>query len=837
MNQVIDYLKTTFTTAQLVVFGVIAVALIVAVVLAIVFGCRQSRKNRAARKEEIRKQEEQKIRQSQLLAQVNSDIRQIETAMDETVRSAEKRKKELNDQEKIIADSEDVLNAADEVKFRDLADKENALSSLYKKQTTGPFKSMRKKKAAITLDTLEDVQADKGKLSDSIDARNRDRAYRKEILEKNLALIDTETEVRLYNLKAQRAELELKKHEIESESEKAIATKKMTKKEAQKYALEQNRRKKAAEEEEERKAKEEVRLAKEAYEKEKQRRIQTEKEVELALATLRDSEKEKRRRENEERKRARKAQYVHPVAISSGNELLLLEYEEEKVNTIIADAEDETEVVTAAETPAADEIIVTSAGTEQTESATKPAEETKAECDTDEIPHEEVTTITVEEDQTEESTEAETPESSAEETEQTDMTEAAEETTETNAPTEAEVSEEAEQTAEEGGYEAPVAEETEQTEEIAEAVKEETAEQAAEPAPEETKAEETETANEEENSPAHSEIQEQENKEDIREEENAIENAKEEIDNAAETEEAVIDAATEEETVENAEEEIDNAVETEEAVIDAATEEETVENAEKEIDNAVETEEAVIDAATEEETVENAEEEIDNAVETEEAVIEAATEEETAENAEEEIAATVAAPLPAKEEEKPVKLYQPIYTDGIPATPINKKNKYQKPLTKIVVKDPSKRRYSDLPAAKLAAAQAEKKTSAAGETLKNKRNKELEQQALYNGKWVLEQNDIYYVATLFAANGEKMMQTEKYTSLSGIKNGIATIRKNMEAGNVTIARDNAGKFRFRVYSSGNRQLGTSESYSTEYQCEKALESAKKFSETAVTIRL
>ena len=783
MNQVIDYLKTTFTTAQLVVFGVIAVALIVAVVLAIVFGCRQSRKNRAARKEEIRKQEEQKIRQSQLLAQVNSDIRQIETAMDETVRSAEKRKKELNDQEKIIADSEDVLNAADEVKFRDLADKENALSSLYKKQTTGPFKSMRKKKAAITLDTLEDVQADKGKLSDSIDARNRDRAYRKEILEKNLALIDTETEVRLYNLKAQRAELELKKHEIESESEKAIATKKMTKKEAQKYALEQNRRKKAAEEEEERKAKEEVRLAKEAYEKEKQRRIQTEKEVELALATLRDSEKEKRRRENEERKRARKAQYVHPVAISSGNELLLLEYEEEKVNTIIADAEDETEVVTAAETPAADEIIVTSAGTEQTESATKPAEETKAECDTDEIPHEEVTTITVEEDQTEESTEAETPESSAEETEQTDMTEAAEETTETNAPTEAEVSEEAEQTAEEGGYEAPVAEETEQTEEIAEAVKEETAEQAAEPAPEETKAEETETANEEENSPAHSEIQEQENKEDIREEENAIENAKEEIDNAAETEEAVIDAATEEETVENAEEEIDNAVETEEAVIEAATEEET------------------------------------------------------AENAEEEIAATVAAPLPAKEEEKPVKLYQPIYTDGIPATPINKKNKYQKPLTKIVVKDPSKRRYSDLPAAKLAAAQAEKKTSAAGETLKNKRNKELEQQALYNGKWVLEQNDIYYVATLFAANGEKMMQTEKYTSLSGIKNGIATIRKNMEAGNVTIARDNAGKFRFRVYSSGNRQLGTSESYSTEYQCEKALESAKKFSETAVTIRL
>ena len=832
MNQVIDYLKTTFTTVQLVVFGVIAVALIVAVILAIVFGCRRSRKNRAARKEEVRKQEEQKIRQSQLLTQVNSDIRQIETAMDETVRSAEKRKKELNDQEKIIADSEDVLNAADEAKFRDLADKESALSSLYKKQTTGPFKSMKKKKAAITLDTLEDVQADKGKLSDSIEARNRDRAYRKEILDKNLALIDTETEVRLYNLKAQRAELELKKHEIEAESEKAnaVTAKKMTKKEAQKYALEQNRRKKAAEEEEERKAKEEVRLAKEAYEKEKQRRIQTEKEVELALATLRDSEKEKRRRENEERKRARKAQYMHPVAISSGNELLLLEYEEEKVNTIIADAEDETEIVTAGETaPATEEIIVTTAETEQTGSATEHAEEPKAETETDELPHEEVTTIAVEEEQTEEPQETEKTESAAEAEEEPVTAETTEETTEAAAPTETDVPEEAEQTAEESGYEAPAAEETEQTEEVAEAIAEETkaeegteTEQSSETAEntEETKAEETGY----EAPLAEETEQTEEVAETVTEEETAgqpegpalCETKAEDPETADEEENTAAQSGTTEQENKEDNEEIHE-------------EEEALENTEEEIDNAVETEEAVIDAATEEETVENAEEEIANAVETEEAVIDTAAEEETA--------AAVAEPLPAKEEEKPVRLYHPIYTDGIPATPINKKNKYQKPLTKIVVKDPSKRRYSDLPAARLAAAQAEKKTSAAGETLKNKRNKELEQQALYNGKWVLEQNDIYYVATLYAANGEKMMQTEKYTSLSGIKNGIATIRKNMEAGNVTITRDNAGKFRFRIYSSGNRLLGTSESYSTEYQCEKALESAKKFSETAVTIRL
>ena len=832
MNQVIDYLKTTFTTVQLVVFGVIAVALIVAVILAIVFGCRRSRKNRAARKEEVRKQEEQKIRQSQLLTQVNSDIRQIETAMDETVRSAEKRKKELNDQEKIIADSEDVLNAADEAKFRDLADKESALSSLYKKQTTGPFKSMKKKKAAITLDTLEDVQADKGKLSDSIEARNRDRAYRKEILDKNLALIDTETEVRLYNLKAQRAELELKKHEIEAESEKAnaVTAKKMTKKEAQKYALEQNRRKKAAEEEEERKAKEEVRLAKEAYEKEKQRRIQTEKEVELALATLRDSEKEKRRRENEERKRARKAQYMHPVAISSGNELLLLEYEEEKVNTIIADAEDETEIVTAGETaPATEEIIVTTAETEQTGSATEHAEEPKAETETDELPHEEVTTIAVEEEQTEEPQETEKTESAAEAEEEPVTAETTEETTEAAAPTETDVPEEAEQTAEESGYEAPAAEETEQTEEVAEAIAEETKaeegtenEQSSETAEntEETKAEETGY----EAPLAEETEQTEEVAETVTEEETAgqpegpalCETKAEDPETADEEENTAAQSGTTEQENKEDNEEIHE-------------EEEALENTEEEIDNAVETEEALIDAATEEETVEEAKEEIDSAVETEEAVIDTAAEEETA--------AAVAEPLPAKEEEKPVRLYHPIYTDGIPATPINKKNKYQKPLTKIVVKDPSKRRYSDLPAARLAAAQAEKKTSAAGETLKNKRNKELEQQALYNGKWVLEQNDIYYVATLYAANGEKMMQTEKYTSLSGIKNGIATIRKNMEAGNVTITRDNAGKFRFRIYSSGNRLLGTSESYSTEYQCEKALESAKKFSETAVTIRL
>lgn len=820
MGQVIDYLNSAFTVPQLIAFGVLAVVLIAAVVVAIVVGCRKSKKKKTGKKEEERRQEELRDKKERLLAQVDSDIRLIDTAMEETTKNAALRKAELNDEEKIIAESEDVLNAADEAKYRELADKENALSSLYKRQTTGPFKSFRKKKAAITLDTLEDVQAEKGDLSDAIEARNRDRIYRKEILEKNLALIDTDAEVRIYNLKAQKAELELKKHEIEKENASAPSARKMTVKEAKRYAVEANRKKKAEQEEEERRAKEEVRIAKEAYEKEKQRRVQTEKEVELALATLRDSEKEKRRRENDERKRARKAQYMHPVAIHN-NDVLLLEYEEEKVNTIIADAEDETVVV--AETPAETEIVVQTetspadAAKERAEEISTATEESATAEETGK--NEETETVSPEETAGTEEKEAEIPEAITEEPKAEEKAEeiATSAETEENGTT-PEESEKTEAEATNGPDFSADAEETVGTTDDNETVAESAEESVA---PETTEETVEETAEE----PAATE-------------ETVEESAEETVAKSVSVNEA---PAPDEEKVAETEPEVSESMEevasTEETT--QFTDTETNETAEEiaEAPVTAEQNETVSEPAPAEETVtatETTEDEIAVADASDEEVAAAETAEEPDPLPEEDETETDLSAIETEEPipEKPVKLYYPIYNDGIPATPINKKNKYQKPLTKIVVKDPSKRRYDDLPAAKLAASKPVRKPSAAV----LKRNEELEKQAETCGKWTVEQDDIYFVAELFSADGILLMRTEKYTSLSGIKNGIETIRKNLEAGNVNVVADSRGRSRFKVFSSGNRLLAVGDSYENSELCQQAIESAKRFCETAVLIR-
>ncbi|MDY2880798.1 MAG: hypothetical protein SOT34_07680 [Candidatus Borkfalkiaceae bacterium] len=829
MGQVIDYLNSAFTVPQLIAFGVLAVVLIAAVVVAIVVGCRKSKKKKAGKKEEERRQEELRDKKERLLAQVDADIRLIDTAIEETTKNAALRKAELNDEENIIAESEDVLNAADEAKYRELADKENALSSLYKKQTTGPFKSFRKKKAAITLDTLEDVQAEKGDLSDAIEARNRDRVYRKEILEKNLALIDTDAEVRIYNLKAQKAELELKKHEIEKENASAPSTQKMTVKEAKRYAVEANRKKKAEQEEEERRAKEEVRIAKEAYEKEKQRRVQTEKEVELALATLRDSEKEKRRRENDERKRARKAQYMHPVAIHN-NDVLLLEYEEEKVNTIIADAEDESVVV--AETPAETEIVVQTE-TSPADAANEGREEISTATGESAITEEtgkteETETVSPEESAAAEEKEAEIPEAITEEPKTDEKAE--EIATAPETPSETEeigIKPEAPAETEDEGTNGPdvsaEAEESVGTTDDNETVAE-TAEETSAPETTEETVEET----------AEEPVPTEETVEETTEEPAPTEETVEET-----AEETVAESVSVNEETAPDEEKAETETEVSESMEEVASTEETTQPTDTETDGeAEETAEAPVTAEQNEAASESspAEETVAATGTTEDEIAVAA------DASVEEIAAAEAAEepetdLPTEETEepipeKPVKLYYPIYNDGIPATPINKKNKYQKPLTKIVVKDPSKRRYDDLPAAKLAASKPVRKPSAAA----LKRNEELEKQAETCGKWTVEQDDIYFVAELFSSDGIMLMRTEKYTSLSGIKNGIETIRKNIEAGNVNVVADSRGRSRFKVFSSGNRLLAIGDSYENSELCEQAIESAKRFCETAVLIR-
>ncbi len=105
----------------------------------------------------------------------------------------------------------------------------------------------------------------------------------------------------------------------------------------------------------------------------------------------------------------------------------------------------------------------------------------------------------------------------------------------------------------------------------------------------------------------------------------------------------------------------------------------------------------------------------------------------------------------------------------------------------------------------------------------------------YAGKWEIKQEDGRYFADLKASNGEIMLRTETYSSLSGTKSGIETLKKNIEMENYAINLDKNGNFVFKIFSTARRLLCIGEGYSTREQCEKAFASVKRFSKTAKII--
>ena len=152
------------------------------------------------------------------------------------------------------------------------------------------------------------------------------------------------------------------------------------------------------------------------------------------------------------------------------------------------------------------------------------------------------------------------------------------------------------------------------------------------------------------------------------------------------------------------------------------------------------------------------------------------------------------------------------YNDGIPATPIHKKSKFAKPITKIVTK-----KRADEPTVKT-------DEVAVTETKKN----------AYNGKWKVEKtNDDKLFATLTASNGGSLLSTQGYSNANGLKTAISNIKKNLADGNVSVNADKNGKFVFKIFTPSGRTIVTSGVYGSKFQCEKALESTKRFAETAV----
>lgn len=283
---------------------------------------------------------------------------------------------------------------------------------------------------------------------------------------------------------------------------------------------------------------------------------------------------------------------------------------------------------------------------------------------------------------------------------------------------------------------------------------------------------------------------------------------------------AEVEEAEEAATVSEAGAEAEAETEAEAEATDTAETEETAATEPAETEESIETTEPTEESAGEEpmtgETVEEptADEAVEEPTET---IAEPTTEEtpeETPEATPEEIPEEVTEKVATEpaDDEKIIRIPRDIYNDGIPATPIHKKSKYAKPVTKLLVKKPVVKEEPE----------------------QNVQTKEEARKSAYLGKWKVEKTeDGKLFAKLRASNGGILLTTPLYTSEIGLKNGITAIKKSLAADNVTVTANKAGKFVFKITAPSGRTIVTSEQYSARFQCEKALDSAKRFAETAV----
>lgn len=101
------------------------------------------------------------------------------------------------------------------------------------------------------------------------------------------------------------------------------------------------------------------------------------------------------------------------------------------------------------------------------------------------------------------------------------------------------------------------------------------------------------------------------------------------------------------------------------------------------------------------------------------------------------------------------------------------------------------------------------------------------------GKWVIVTTpDKKLCAHLETSEGETVLTTETYTSLSGLKSGIDTLKKNIQKDNYAINIDKNGDFVFKIFTSANRILCIGQGYFDRKQCEKAFAVIKSISEHA-----
>ena len=117
---------------------------------------------------------------------------------------------------------------------------------------------------------------------------------------------------------------------------------------------------------------------------------------------------------------------------------------------------------------------------------------------------------------------------------------------------------------------------------------------------------------------------------------------------------------------------------------------------------------------------------------------------------------------------------------------------------------------------------------------------EVDRIARYKGKWIVcrvltndEDYEEMYFFELRASNGEKLLESEEYTTYQGALRGIQTHKANILNGNFKISVTKKGDFIFKLLSGKNMLLCTGENYPTRARCQSAVDSTIRFAATAI----
>jgi uncharacterized protein YegP (UPF0339 family) len=100
-------------------------------------------------------------------------------------------------------------------------------------------------------------------------------------------------------------------------------------------------------------------------------------------------------------------------------------------------------------------------------------------------------------------------------------------------------------------------------------------------------------------------------------------------------------------------------------------------------------------------------------------------------------------------------------------------------------------------------------------------------------KFVIEKGRGGYRFNLLSTNGEPILRSETYTGKDGAKRGIKSVRKHAgKDANFVTKKAKNGQSYFNLRAANNRNIGTSETYSSPAKCQAGIRAVKSVARSA-----